>query len=62
MSLAYHLTNLNQDVPIRLPSNPIACTATHGIIGILFWTAGYGIARKPRRLYPMENSNSPEKL
>jgi hypothetical protein len=61
MSVAYHLTNLNQDVPIRLPSTPMACAVAHGLIGILFWTAAYGIARSPRRLYPMQNPISPEK-
>jgi hypothetical protein len=61
MSLAYHLTNLNQDVPIRLPSNSMACAVTHGIIGILFWTVSYGIARTPRRLYPIEDPISSEK-
>jgi hypothetical protein len=61
MSLAYHLTNLNQDVPIQLPSNAAPCALAHAIVGILFWTAGYGIARKPRRLYPMDNPILSEK-
>ncbi|MGD0464220.1 MAG: hypothetical protein ABSB74_17190 [Tepidisphaeraceae bacterium] len=55
MSLAYHLTNLNQDVPIRLPSSPAACAAVHGIIGIGLWAAAGAIAKKPRRLYSVEN-------
>jgi hypothetical protein len=38
-SLAYHLTNLNQDVPIRLPANAAACAALHGILGLALWTA-----------------------
>jgi hypothetical protein len=41
-SLAYHLTDLNQDVPIRLPANAAACTALHGILGLLLWI---GIAK-----------------
>jgi len=55
MSLAYHLTNLNQDVPIRLPGSAVACAAVHGIIGIGLWLAAYGIAKKARRLYSVEN-------
>jgi hypothetical protein len=55
MSLAYHLTNLNQDVPIRLPSSVIPCAALHAIIGIGFWLAAKGIAKKARRLYPVED-------
>ena len=35
-SLAYHLTNLNQDVPIRLPANAAACAATA-------WNPGFGL-------------------
>jgi hypothetical protein len=61
MSLAYHLTNLNQDVPIRLPSSVIGCAAVHGIVGIGLWTAAYGIARKPRRLYSVEGPIFSEK-
>jgi len=39
-SLAYHLTDLNQDVPIRLPGNIGACVAVHGILGLLLWWMG----------------------
>ena len=38
-SLAYHLTDLNQDVPILLPANAAACAATHGILGLVLWSA-----------------------
>jgi hypothetical protein len=55
MSIAYHLTNLNQDVPIRLPSSVFACAALHGMIGIGLWLAAEGIAKKPRRLYSVED-------
>jgi len=39
-SLAYHLTDLNQDVPIRLPANVGQCVAVHGILGLVLWWAG----------------------
>jgi len=45
-SLAYHLTNLNQDVPIRLPANAAACAALHGILGLVLWTTA--MVRRPR--------------
>ncbi|HEY1922881.1 MAG TPA: hypothetical protein VGG44_08940 [Tepidisphaeraceae bacterium] len=61
MSLAYHLTNLNQDIPIRLPATATACAATHGMIGFFLWAAAYGIARNPRRLYLIEDPIFPEK-
>jgi hypothetical protein len=41
-SLAYHLTDLNQDVPIRLPANAAACSAVHGVLGLLLWWVGFG--------------------
>ncbi len=40
-SIAYHLTDLNQDVPIRLPDNPAICAAVHGIIGISLWIIAF---------------------
>jgi hypothetical protein len=55
MSLAYHLTNLNQDVPVRLPGNIWVCVAFHGIAGIGLWAAAVGIANRRRGLYPVEN-------
>jgi hypothetical protein len=45
-SLAYHLTDLNQDVPIRLPANAAACAALHGILGLVLWTAAMVRRRK----------------
>ncbi len=45
-SLAYHLTNLNQDVPIRLPTNAAACAAMHGILGLVLWAAA--MVRRPK--------------
>jgi hypothetical protein len=32
-AIAYQLTVLNQDVPIRLPTNPIACILVHAMSG-----------------------------
>jgi hypothetical protein len=40
-SVAYHLTDLNQDVPIRLPDNPAICAAVHGIIGLSLWIIAF---------------------
>jgi hypothetical protein len=40
-SLAYHLTDLNQDVPIRLPANAGACVAVHGVLGLALWCLGF---------------------
>ncbi|MGD0541692.1 MAG: hypothetical protein ABSB33_09265 [Tepidisphaeraceae bacterium] len=51
MSLAYHLTNLNQDVPIRMPSSAAPCAAFHAVLGIGLCTATSAIARKRRGLY-----------
>ena len=45
-SLAYHLTNLNQDVPIQLPTNAAACAAMHGILGLVLWAAA--MVRRPK--------------
>ncbi|MGA2440024.1 MAG: hypothetical protein ABSH08_03630 [Tepidisphaeraceae bacterium] len=39
-SLAYHLTDLNQDVPIRLPENIGACVVVHGLLGLILWWVG----------------------
>ena len=38
-SLAYHFTDLNQDVPIQLPANAGACAALHGSLGFVLWLA-----------------------
>jgi hypothetical protein len=38
-SLAYHLTDLNQDVPIELPVNAVPCAAMHGLLGLVLWSA-----------------------
>jgi hypothetical protein len=45
-SLAYHLTDLNQDVPIQLPANARACAALHGILGLVLWSAAMVRRRK----------------
>jgi hypothetical protein len=48
-SLAYHLTDLNQDVPIRLPANAAVCLAVHGVVGLILWwfaRATSGLSRK----------------
>jgi hypothetical protein len=50
-SIAYHLTDLNQDVPLQLPSGPAACVAVHGLIAIVLWATVWGMARRARRLY-----------
>jgi hypothetical protein len=39
-SLAYHLTDLNQDVPIRLPENIGWCVVVHGVLGLVLWWVG----------------------
>jgi hypothetical protein len=44
-SVAYHLTDLNQDVPIRLPDNPGICGALHGILGISLWIIAFAWKR-----------------
>src|SRR5262249_33621672 len=52
-SLAYRLTNLNQDVPIQFPHTPLVCVAIHGMIAIALWgAASWGIPRRAARLYP----------
>ncbi len=51
MSLAYHLTDLNQDVPIRMPSSAAPSAAFHAVLGIGLCTAASAIARKRRGLY-----------
>jgi len=45
-SLAYHLTNLNQDIPIILPSSPWTCAAAHCAIGLILGS----LALVPRRI------------
>ncbi|MGD0390651.1 MAG: hypothetical protein ABSC42_17035 [Tepidisphaeraceae bacterium] len=41
-SLAYHLTDLNQDVPIRLLGKAGACLAVHGVLALMLWWVGFG--------------------
>jgi hypothetical protein len=36
-SVAYQLTDLNQDVAIELPRNCDACALLHGIFGVVLW-------------------------
>lgn len=39
--LAYHLVNLNQDVPYALPATPIGCIVVHALFGgLLIWIGG----------------------
>jgi len=46
-SIAYHLTTLNQDIPIRLPESIWSCAAVHGLIGLAFWMiAKWGMAKR----------------
>jgi hypothetical protein len=46
-SVAYHLTNLNQDIPISLPESIWACVAVHGLIGLILWSvAELGMAKR----------------
>jgi hypothetical protein len=45
-SIAYHLTNLNQDVPLQLPDNPWPCATVHGIIAIVFWLTAKSIGQR----------------
>jgi hypothetical protein len=45
-SIAYHLTILNQDVPIELPRNCGVCAVVHGIPGAVLW----GVAFVRRRV------------
>jgi len=49
-SLAYHLTNLNQDIPIVLPSSPWTCAAAHCAIGLILGSLA---------LVPHRNGKSP---
>jgi|GEM_PF-2828254 len=44
-TIAYHLTNLDQDVPIRLAATPLPCVLTHLAAATVFFTAGYGVCR-----------------
>jgi hypothetical protein len=55
-SVAYHLTDLNQDVPIRLPANAAACAAIHGILGLLLWGAAW--ARRGKSPSAVLNSST----
>jgi hypothetical protein len=55
-SVAYHLTDLNQDVPIRLPDNPAICAAVHGIIGLSLWILAF--IRKPGKNAAVLNSSA----
>jgi hypothetical protein len=40
-SVAYHLTDLNQDVSIRLPANAAICAALHAALSVLLWCAAW---------------------
>jgi len=58
-SLAYHLTDLNQDVPIRLPANPAPCVALHGIAGLALWSAALFRRRRLEDVRRFENGVKP---
>jgi hypothetical protein len=45
-SVAYHLTDLNQDVAIRFPANSMECAAVHGGVGLAFWFAAWRRTKK----------------
>lgn len=45
-SVAYHLTNLNQDVAIQLPTSGKACALLHGAVGLVLWAAAFVGRRK----------------
>jgi hypothetical protein len=48
-SVAYHLTDLSQDVPYALPDSPWPCTLLHAILGAaLLALAAWAEARRPR--------------
>jgi hypothetical protein len=49
-SLAYHLTDLNQDVPIQLPASAGKCATLHGILGLALWSAARVGQRKAETL------------
>jgi hypothetical protein len=57
-SVAYHLTNLNQDVPIQLPQNAARCAAVHGMIGVSLWIAAWSRWKKSPGA-PVLNSSTP---
>jgi hypothetical protein len=44
-SVAYHLSDLNQDVAIDLPRNCAACAALHGAFGLVLWAVS--LVRRP---------------
>jgi hypothetical protein len=45
-SVAYHLTNLNQDIAIELPSSIAPCVALHAAIATALWLAA--LAKTPK--------------
>ena len=44
-SVAYHLSDLNQDVAIDLPRNGAACAVLHGFLGLILWAVA--LVRRP---------------
>jgi hypothetical protein len=57
-SLAYQLTNLNQDIPIVLPGAPWMCAAAHGVIGLVLCSLAF-VRRRPRKSPIPDVLNSP---
>lgn len=49
-TLAYHLTNLNQDVPFQLPDSAAACIAVHSAVGLALIGASCAPIRRRARL------------
>jgi hypothetical protein len=47
-SLAYHLTNLNQDIPLGLPTTATPCAAAHLLAGMVLWGAAALAAARGR--------------
>lgn len=51
-SMAYRLTLLDQDIPMRLPSTALPCVSAHILLGALFYTLSYFWKPSPQPLPP----------
>jgi hypothetical protein len=60
-SVAYHLTDLNQDIPIRLPANAVLCVAIHATLGLLLWCAAW-TRRDRSRAHVLNSSTTPHRV
>ena len=47
-TVAYQLTNLNQDIPISLPANAAACIAFFAVAGLILFAAARFSVRPPK--------------